>query len=767
MRPNDQPEDDMTETKQLSASDCKDDRAALAAARALLQAGESEAAARVLDEAFRRWPESGRIALQRAELARRSRDLRGALEVYRAMLAQSLDPKLQALVCARLATVSLQVGDYRQAEEAANLLLARAPGHVVGFRTLATVALARGDFDAALQNARRVAESQPERSDNLVFLTQFLVLTGRVAEAAAAVEAGLSRHPDDDALQRKMVEFRLRRGEIQQGRDIARALWDRDPDHPANALFMSRAEAATGDADAATAVLETALRRHPDHLGLLCQYSDRLRVNGDLARAIEVAERAVALDPANAAGPLQLARCHGHQGRADLEEQAIRSVLSLNPTATVALRRLAELQLRQGRRDEAMALARRAEEIDPSDSRTHELLSRLYLAAGQNDEARQAGRRATELAPVLPDHFRRYGDILVRLGEVEAGQSWRLRAADAAVANAPHDIGPLLRRARTLLGAGRVEDAVADARRAMDLAPASGQPASLLAEIAVLQRNPTEAESWWRRAIAIEPRFAPPHLRLIRALLGRRDLAGAEAASADALRVSPADPALHRARADVLLALGRADEALQAGRAAVDLAPALPANHDTLARLHLARGEIAEARAAAERAVELPPPHPSHIKRLAAILLRQGGEEPRARSLSMQAADLALELSPNRSGPLREKAQLLIEEGALDEAEPLLLRAVEASPSETGALARLLMAVAMQRGRAGEAYGWMKKIAPLRKEDVNPLGQLGMLLAQAGDTASAIDATRRALALRPDLTRLGYQLNALESQVFA
>lgn len=125
--------------------------------------------------------------------------------------------------------------------------------------------------------------------------------------------------------------------------------------------------------------------------------------------------------------------------------------------------------------------------------------------------------------------------------------------------------------------------------------------------------------------------------------------------------------------------------------------PENPKAWEELAEQYLELERHADALRAYRRAVALAPHEARLVAGLGAALALAGQREAAA-----QALDLAIRLDPGHALALRNRAVLLLQEGAPAEAEPLLRRSLDVSPKDSETLRYLALSLDAT-GRRGEA----------------------------------------------------------------
>ncbi len=243
-------------------------------------------------------------------------------------------------------------------------------------------------------------------------------------------------------------------------------------------------------------------------------------------------------------------------------------------------------------------------------------------------------------------------------------------------------------RARDLQAAGRPEEALLWARRAVDLAPGSGVAAHNLAALLGDLSLFGEAADWSRRAIDLGTKGAETWIVHARAMQGAGDLDAADAAYERAimLRQDYIDAYRELAQlrwmrdADSAAACRHFDGYRPRDALFVELA-------GLKARLQIAMLDYAGARRTLDDALRLAPAHPGlHIAR--ALLAAEEGD-PQAH---LDHAVAALQAQRGSHEAAKGVAEALLHCGRADEAATLAARIREAVPDDQGILALLTTA---------------------------------------------------------------------------
>jgi len=239
--------------------------------------------------------------------------------------------------------------------------------------------------------------------------------------------------------------------------------------------------------------------------------------DGDLAGAEQQAAAIVEHEPAMAEARIALGEVLLRERRFADAAAAFRTALGQHPGDPTLLSALATAELQAGRPDAALAALEPAIRDQPQEPRFHFLAGRAHLLRQEVADARREFAEGLRLNP-------RSAAALVELAGVavvEGDAAQAVTLAQRALA-----IDPRARGAHLVWGQAldRLhDDANARVQVETELAawPDDFRAAFLLGELAERRADAAVAEASFRRAIALEPRFAVAHLRLARRLLER------------------------------------------------------------------------------------------------------------------------------------------------------------------------------------------------------------------------------------------------------
>jgi tetratricopeptide (TPR) repeat protein len=320
--------------------------------------------------------------------------------------------------------------------------------------------------------------------------------------------------------------------------------------------------------------------------------------------AITEYTRAVRFAPDHPRGIRQLGLAHQRLGERPAAYVFLEKAVKLEPSDPMARLSLGSLYLDDRRPGDAVTQAMTVLAAAPENLDAWNLLGSSRLVLGEAGPAVQAFRKVVELAPRDPR-----GPYLLGLGlSAQGNEAEAVRQFEAALVLDSTFADPLIRLVEMDRAALRLDQALSRLQRHIGRAGDSARLENLLGVVHSASGDTAAAETAFRKAIALEPRYSDAYARLAE---------------------------LHRATGRLREALAAAGEALRADSANLGAWMVLGFTHQQL-------GDLAQARRSYERALAVNPRFAPAANNLAWILAEEGVNAGRALSL----AELAKRESP-------------------------------------------------------------------------------------------------------------------------
>ena len=296
---------------------------------------------------------------------------------------------------------------------------------------------------------------------------------------------------------------------------------------------------------------------------------------------------------------------------------------------------------------------------------------RVLLANGEKDAAIACFQ---ELTRARPQDLQAWYGLTEVLGMMQRHDEGRDAAARAAALH-PGDAVIAMRHAVFLLALEDTAAAESEARRAMELGPASD--AGLLVLMDVLRRQERRGDAIRLARARLETPAGTVHVavRLGRLLMEQKDPAAAAEAFGRATEMGNPSREAWVGLAEALESAGRSAEAEAAARRGLAARPEARELRGILGHLLLGRGEAEAARDALAEAIEEEAGSPTVSLAMADAYLRQG-----RRREALHVLQTAVEAAPGHTETELRLGQLLLDEGRMDEAAALFGRVCEVAP---------------------------------------------------------------------------------------
>lgn len=651
-----------------------------------------------------------RTLLGDALLRARRRD--DASAAYAAALAA-----LPAHAAARLGQARIAAVDGRvdEAVRITDEVIGSGKSVVEAYMLKANLLLAIGERDGARKAMEQAVAQRP--SDLPIRLALAALLLDVNATDAAAGQLAKAREIGKGDLRVTYFEgmLALRRGNVQQARDLALQVLKAAPDHVPSLLLAGAAELRLNQALVAESHLRKALTRAPDHAGARRLLVAAYLKGGNASRALEVLQPLVENQQVDDPRLLLLAGetylANGDVARASTYFGAASKV---DAVKGVARTRLGQIALATGRVDEGFRELEAAAE-QGADHQADLSLIAGYLRTGAPDKALAAAVNLEKKLPANPL-------AAYVLGLVHTARK------DAA-------------------------NARAHLNRALELNAGFVPAAVLLANLDIAEKKPAAAI---KRFEAMAQK-QPGNEAVLLAMADAQARTGA--ASADIAqtlqRAQAANPQSVAARVALVNHFLRLDDPRSAVKAAQDAVAAIPGEArllEVLAVAHDLAGETDAALAALNRLVALQPAAPQPLQKLASLHVKR-----KANDAAIDALRRAQKLAPTDRTVARDLAAVFVSSGRFDEAlrEARVLQTRD--PKFAGGFLLEGDVHARQKKWADAERAWRAalKLDP-RSEAI--AGRIHTALASAGRHADADAFVRKWIAENPPGTGLRLQL---------
>lgn len=679
----------------------------------------------------------------------------------------------------------------------------------------------QGNADGSMQAYRKVIEIRPDMAAAHAALVNTLIRTGKLDEAGKqldAMKAVLAKHPRTVFLD---LELAYLKKDFKRGRELAQTLLRGMPDNPAvlqlagaveyqlkslvqaedyfnkalsknpNAALARRLLILThlqaGHPDKALDLLEPVLDKIDNNPDMLTVAGQVFLQKGDTRKAEAYFAKAVALDPKNAARKTSLALTHMAQGnvesaseeleriaaedagtRADMAliasalqrkdyaralaaidaldkkqpnnpavhtlrgrtlvakgdiaggRKSFEQALAIKPAHFLAAASLASLDLRDKKPQEAIKRFEAVLKADPKSVPAMLALADLKQRTGAGPEAVAAQlNKAVQAAPENP--AARLALVNFYLGSKQAPKA--LTAAQEAVAALPNDPRLLDAQGRAEQAAGELAKALATYGKLAAMPPASPQSHLRMAEIHLQNKDKAAAQQSLRKALEIKPDTLPAQRGLILLLLDQNKTQEAYAVAREVQKQRPQEGIGWALEGDIAALKKSWPEAATAYRAALKRTPV----SEVASKLHSVLQAGGKAGEADKFAAAWTAEHPKDLRFRMYLADRASARKDYAAAAKHYQA--VLQSQPNNAIVLNN------------------------------------LAYALGQTKDPKALGYAEQANKLAPNQPAVMDTLAMLLADAGQTARALDLLQQAVAKAPKAALI--KLNLAKVQIKA
>jgi tetratricopeptide (TPR) repeat protein len=304
-----------------------------------------------------------------------------------------------------------------------------------------------GQSEPALAALREAAQKLPNSPAVQQRLGQWLLDRGDAAGAQAAFEQALKRAPDQPEFLTGLAGVELSRERWSEAFSLAKRALKNSPGYAQAHFVAGQALQGLGRADEAKAQLAAGVNAVPtwfrdelttDYLAYrlttsaLAEDATREKTSGNFAHAVDLYEKLVLRKPDDADLLNNLGASLIELGRLDRADEVLARALALAPQAFAVHFNLCELHIKRKQLPEARAAAEKAVELGGGVGRTHFELARVLMMQKDTAGAYRELKTAAELDARNADVFLALTDAAGRLGRIEEARGWCRKGLELA-----------------------------------------------------------------------------------------------------------------------------------------------------------------------------------------------------------------------------------------------------------------------------------------------------------------------------------------------
>ena len=507
---------------------------------------------------------------------------------------------------------------------------------------------------------------------------------------------------------------------------------------PSIAIMMSQMAVESGNVETGAAILTSTLAKNPDLIDIRLRLATvRLRQNSPEAALSVLLPVKDSSDPRALA---LLSQVYLKLGKYTEATDVLNRLNSTSSSNAGVKRELAMVRMRSGQSDQAIKDLLELAAKQPTDPTIVGPLAAALAQSGRYGEALAAvdrlGADPKQRAQAL--FFR--GQVLIRQGDIKGA----IAALGKALQIEPKNVAALYYRADLYESLKQYAEASRDLEAVLALDAKNLSALVKLAEIDARQDQDKPVRVLLARAMSVAPKDPLPRTALVRFLIARHDLKGAQNAAADLLNVLPNNPDGLALTGEIQLALGQKNEAVATYRKMASLLPRSAKPQLLLANALFTAGDRVGAGVALTAAGNLEP-NSGEVRAAQITLLFAQGDPDGA----ITAAKSYRSANPGTA------ADLLLADTYVRANRPELAMDVLSHSSDTKNDARLLLRLVVLEAKSGDRKKAEGQLATWLKSNPNDIAvrsQYATFLMQDGDKKTAV--AQFELVLRQDANNI-------------
>ena len=483
--------------------------------------------------------------------------------------AAALDPKsVNAKML--LAAFYARSGRWAEAEQVAQSAIATDAKNIAARAGLAEIYLKQGDQPKAVEVLRQASQDLSSDPQGVRLLADYYAGSGQLDKAKAEFAALAAKYPKNLSVQKGYIRILLETKDFGAAQSVVTELMKKNSKDPevaglngivllnagkaadaVNALqsavkdapkdaflqyWLGRAALAKGDASVAEASFRQAATLNPSNVEAEEALAQIAGQRGDLNQLAEVANKTIAAVPRFPGGYVWRALVEMNHGAQDKAEADLKTAMSVAPNNPQAYLQLGRLRFTQKRFPEGVTLLEQALQYDPN---AFDALS-LEVAYDLNQkQADKALARVNAQIAKSPGNSA-FDDLLARLQIQSKNLDQAAATAQKAMQLNPADIDAVGLVAQTAMMRGQTASAVNAWQQWSNAHPNDANSVAVLGMLAEAQGDTGKAESYYRKALQINPQqYMAANNLAYRMLINGENVDVALGLAQTARRVSP------------------------------------------------------------------------------------------------------------------------------------------------------------------------------------------------------------------------------------
>jgi predicted O-linked N-acetylglucosamine transferase (SPINDLY family) len=228
-------------------------------------------------------------------------------------------------------------GNLTAARELYQRTLTLSPNHPQALSMFGVLEVQRGDLEAGLSQMQLAVDAAPEIPDTHRVAAETLIAADRMPEAVACLNYGLSQHPSDVLLNRRLMEVYCRLKDYSAAIRQASVLLAQQPTDGSLLEYLGNLHQESNQPALALPFYQRSLLVEPSRATTYNNYAAALQSLGRLSDAIDLCRAAIRLSPQYWSAHISLGRLYEQNQQTDLALSAFEQATILRPESVSSL----------------------------------------------------------------------------------------------------------------------------------------------------------------------------------------------------------------------------------------------------------------------------------------------------------------------------------------------------------------------------------------------------------------------------------------------
>lgn len=599
------------------------------------------------------------------------------------------------------------------------------------------------DFNRAALEFRNAATALPNQAEAYYQLALLHLDQNQPAQAIPLLNKAVSLDPKHREAQVRLSQLMAATGDknlVERASAEAQQLVGASPKDVESLNLLAMTEVKSGKPFDATRHLEEALKIMPGNLKAAANLATLKIVQRDFDGAEKALKDAQAAMPQSPKPLIALGRFYILMRKPAEAEQQLQLALKMTPNDAATVRDLAQLSATQGKFAEAAQRFQQLSKLPPAENRL--VYGDFLFEQGKQADAAAEFGRLLKADSKDREAWLRLTKVYLTMGRRSDAE--RLNAE--ALNQNPKNVDALVQRAQFRLAAGKLDEAQADAQKALSFAKDSAVAHYLMGVILRMRGNSLSARQEFGHAVNSNPQMTPARVALAQVLIAQ----GKPDAALDLLRVAPAavrdDPRLLIQGNWALMALGKWDDLRKAIDHSLEASKDLPKNpelllQDGISKVH--QKDFSAGEKSLAQALEANPNDVRPLKVIAGIYMNKGPD------VALQTVTEYAKRYPDRIPVQEFLGNWFMETGRVAQARSVFA-GIKAGHRDYADADLWLARCDLADGRKAEAKATLLRLTGSKQLGAQASLVLGTMEQAEGKVESAIEFYRAALAYEPE-----------------